>query len=162
MLSRRGRRKGKKKKKKLGGDGGADQKQKSLLWRLSEITSNHLGKIGIGCGAGVGFSAAALVASPSRFLRPRRVVPARHRLPRLLTSVRCPMKPGSIEVAPGNFNGRRWTSIVGSLIEDGAIDGSDLARGDLSHWLFSGRPSIPPSNQSCLNPQSSSPLVPTD
>ncbi|CAL4981681.1 unnamed protein product [Urochloa decumbens] len=45
-------------KKKLGGGGGADQK--ALLWRLPEITSNEIGKIGpafglgIGCGAGAG------------------------------------------------------------------------------------------------------------
>lgn len=58
-------------KKKQGGGGGGDEK--ALLWRLPEITSNELGKIGpafglgIGCGAGagVGFFGGKTVGLPS-------------------------------------------------------------------------------------------------
>ncbi|CAO2170572.1 unnamed protein product [Urochloa humidicola] len=81
MLSRRGRRKG---KKKLRGGGRGDQKQKALHWRLPEIASNYLGKIGlaIGCG-GIGGISVKVSPTPSRR-------PARRRLPRLLACVRCP------------------------------------------------------------------------
>ncbi|WVZ53375.1 hypothetical protein U9M48_004326 [Paspalum notatum var. saurae] len=44
-------------KKKLGGGGGGDQK--GLLWRLPEVTSKELGKIGPGLGIGIGCGAGA-------------------------------------------------------------------------------------------------------
>jgi hypothetical protein len=43
--------------KKQGAGGGGDEK--GLLWKLPEITSNELGKIGPGFGIGIGCGAGA-------------------------------------------------------------------------------------------------------
>ena len=45
------------KKMQAGGGGGWDEK--GLLWKLPEITSNELGKIGPGFGIGIGCGAGA-------------------------------------------------------------------------------------------------------